>query len=89
MMECLRAVIFLMPAQFLLFLTLLAINYGSAQTNYNTIQSKLLPQTTGTTPLYFKMPNIPTSEQFIQARVRALRTTVDPNYTYGYITYSG
>jgi phage-related protein len=61
-------------------------NLGSAQTNYNTIQSKLLPQTSGTTPLYFKMPNIPTNEQFINARVRALRTTVDPNYTYGYIT---
>ena len=59
---------------------------GSAQTNYNTIQRTLLPQTSGTTPLFFKMPNIPTSEQFIQARVRALRTTVDPNYTYGYIT---
>lgn len=61
-------------------------NLGSAQTNYNTIQSTLLPQTSGTTPLYFKFPNSPTSEQFINARVRALRTTVDPNYTYGYIT---
>jgi phage-related protein len=59
---------------------------GSAQTNYNTIQSVLLPQTQGTTPLYFKFPNIPTSEQFVNARVRALRTSVDPNYTYGYIT---
>ena len=59
---------------------------GSAQTNYNTIQRILLPQTSGTTPLYFKMPNIPTSEQFVNARVRALRTTIDPNYTYGYIT---
>ena len=59
---------------------------GSAQTNYNTIQRALLPQTSGTTPLYFKFPNSPTSEQFIGARVRALRTTVDPNYTYGYIT---
>lgn len=59
---------------------------GSAQTNYNTIQRTLLPQTQGTTPLYFKFPNIPTSEQFTQARVRSLRTTVDPNYTYGYIT---
>jgi len=59
---------------------------GSAQTNYNTIQSILLPQTSGTTPLYFKFPNIPTSEQFVDARVRSLRTTVDPNYTYGYIT---
>ena len=59
---------------------------GSAQTNYNTIQSTLLPQTQGTTPLYFKFPNSPTSEQFVDARVRSLRTTVDPNYTYGYIT---
>lgn len=59
---------------------------GSAQTNYNTIQRTLLPQTQGTTPLYFKFPNSPTSEQFVQARVRNLRTTVDPNYTYGYIT---
>jgi phage-related protein len=61
-------------------------NLGSAQTNYNTIQSTLLPQTSGTTPLYFKFPNSPTSEQFVNARVRALRTSVDPNYTYGYIT---
>jgi hypothetical protein len=59
---------------------------GSAQTNYNTIQSVLLPQTSGTTPLYFKFPNSPTSEQFVNARVRALRTSVDANYTYGYIT---
>lgn len=59
---------------------------GSAQTNYNLIQSKLLPQTSGTTPLYFKLPNSPTQEQFINARVRALRTTLDPNYTYGMIT---
>lgn len=59
---------------------------GSAQTNYNTIQSVLLPQTSGTTPLYFKFPNSPTQEQFINARVRGLRTTVDPNYTYGMIT---
>jgi hypothetical protein len=59
---------------------------ASAQTNFNTIQSVLLPQASGTTPLYFKFPNSPTSEQFVNARVRALKTTVDPNYTYGYIT---
>ena len=59
---------------------------GSAQTNYNTIQRTLLPQTSGTTPLFFKFPNIPGSEQFVDARVRSLRTSVDPNYTYGYIT---
>lgn len=58
----------------------------SAQSNFNTIQAKLLPQTTGTTPLYFKLPSQTTSEQVINARVRGLRTTIDPNYTYGYIT---
>ena len=56
----------------------------TAQENFNAIQRRLLPQTTGTTPLYFYLP--PNSTQFINARVRALRTTVDPNYTYGYIT---
>ena len=57
---------------------------NSAQTNFNLIQAKLLPQTSGTTPLYFILP--PSGEQFVNARVRALRTSVDPNYTYGMIT---
>lgn len=57
---------------------------NSAQTNFNTIQAKLLPQTTGTTPLYFILP--PSGEQFIDARVRSIRTTVNPEYTYGFIT---
>lgn len=57
---------------------------NSAQTNWNLIQAKLLPQTSGTTPLFFIMP--PQTEQFIKARVRVLRTSVDPNYTYGMIT---
>lgn len=56
---------------------------NSAQTNFNTIQAKLLPQQSGTTPLYFLLP--PFSEQFINARVRALRTVIDPEYTFGYI----
>jgi phage-related protein len=56
----------------------------SAQQNYNTIQSYLLPQTSGTTPLYFLMP--PSNTEFLNARVRALRTVVDPDYTYGKIT---
>jgi phage-related protein len=56
---------------------------GSAQENYNILQSVLLPQTSGTTPLYFLLPPNPT--QFINARVRALTSTVDANYTYGYI----
>jgi hypothetical protein len=57
---------------------------NSAQTNFNLIQAKLLPQTSGTTPLYFILP--PSGEQFVNARVRVLRTSVDPNYTYGMIT---
>lgn len=56
----------------------------SAQENYNTIQSYLLPQTSGTTPLYFLMP--PSNTEFLNARVRALRTVIDPDYTYGKIT---
>lgn len=59
-------------------------NGKSAQENFNTIQSYLLPQTSGTTPLYFLMP--PNQTQFLNARVRALKSTVDANYTYGYIT---
>jgi hypothetical protein len=67
-----------------IFNTFATTGGASAQTNFNTIQAKLLPQEAGTTPLYFLLP--PSGEQFINARVRALRTTVDPNYTYGYIT---
>lgn len=61
-----------------------ASSAASAQTNHNLIQAKLLPQKTGTTPLYFILP--PSGEQFIDARVRALRTSVDSNYTVGMIT---
>lgn len=66
------------------FVTFLTLGSGSntAQENYNTIQSILLPQTSGTTPLYFYING---SQQFLNARVRGLRTTLDPNYTYGYI----
>lgn len=66
------------------FLTLASVGH-SAQANFNTIQQALLPQFLGTTPLYFLMSNAG-GEQFINARVRGLKTTVDPNYTYGYIT---
>jgi hypothetical protein len=58
---------------------------ASAQDNYNTIQRTLLPQTQGTTPLYFMLSDNQV-EQVVYARVRALRTAIDPNYTYGYIT---
>lgn len=65
--------------------TILCVGSGavSAQTRLNTLQSVLLPQQSGTTPLYFLLP--PNNQQFINARVRAFRTTIDPNYTYGYI----
>jgi phage-related protein len=56
----------------------------SAQENYNTIQRALLPQTSGTTPLYFILSNN-LVEQVVYARVRGLQTPIDPNYTYGYI----
>ncbi len=60
-------------------------SYGkSAQTNLNELQQALLFQTSGTTPLYFLLPPAE-QDQFINARVRGFRTTVDPNYTYGYI----
>jgi phage-related protein len=58
---------------------------ASAQDNYNTIQRALLPQTQGTTPLYFALSDKDV-EQVVYARVRALQTNIDPNYTYGYIT---
>lgn len=57
---------------------------NSAQENFNALQAKLLPQTSGTTPLYFYLP--PNTTQFVNARVRALRTTVNADYTYGFIT---
>lgn len=55
----------------------------SAQANLNFLQSVLLPQQSGTTPLYFLIP--PNTQQFINARVRAVRTAITPEYTYGYI----
>lgn len=57
----------------------------SAQENFNTFQRYILPQRSGTTNLYFKLPDSPVSEQFVKARVRGLQSTIDPNYTYGYI----
>jgi hypothetical protein len=57
---------------------------GSAQANLNTLQQALIAQQSGTTPLYFLLSNA-AGEQVINARVRGFMTTVDPNYTYGYI----
>ena len=57
---------------------------GSAQANLNTLQQALIAQQSGTTPLYFLLSTA-AGEQVINARVRGFMTTVDPNYTYGYI----
>jgi hypothetical protein len=57
---------------------------SSAQANYNLLQAALLPQTTGTTPLQFQL-SLTSGLQLINARVRANKTLVDPEYTYGFI----
>lgn len=71
------------------YISMIIQTYGdgvnSAQVNYNTLQSILLPQTSGTTPLYFKLPTA-TTDQYINVRVRALTTSLSPEYTYGQIT---
>lgn len=67
-----------------MIIQILSSSAASAQANLNTLQTALLPQTAGTTPLYFILSNADT-EQVINARVRGFRTTVNPEYTYGYI----
>jgi len=57
---------------------------ASAQANYNSLQKALQPQQQGTTPLQFQL-SASGGLQFINARVRGNSTTVDPEYTYGYI----
>ena len=66
------------------FLTL-GGNGNSAQANFNLLQAALLPQQSGTTPLQFQLSTAGTL-QFVNARIRARATTIDPNYTYGYIS---
>jgi hypothetical protein len=56
----------------------------SASANYNLFQAAIQPQSTGTTALAFKLSPSDT-EKTIQARVRQVKTKVDPEYTYGYI----
>lgn len=59
-------------------------NGNSAQTNLNLLQAALLPQTSGTTLMQFQLsPSDPLRR--LNARVRVGKTTVDPNYTYGFI----
>jgi hypothetical protein len=57
---------------------------SSAQANFNLLQRALLPQTTGTTVLQFQLSTA-SGLQRVNARVRANKTLVDPDYTYGYI----
>lgn len=57
---------------------------SSAQANYNLLQRALLPQSTGTTIMQFQL-SLASGLQRVNARVRANKTLVDPDYTYGYI----
>lgn len=57
---------------------------SSAQANYNLLQGALLPQTSGTGILQFQM-DVGHPLQRLNARVRVNATSVDPDYTYGYI----
>jgi len=60
-------------------------NGNSAQGNFNLLQAAINPQQSGTTPLQFQLSPVD-NLQFVNARVRARATSLDPNYTYGYIT---
>ena len=57
---------------------------NSAQYNLNILQRNLLPQTQGTTPLYFLL-GYGEQEEVINARVRAFKAQINPEYTYGKI----
>lgn len=57
---------------------------SSAQFNYNLLQQNLLPQTSGTTVMQFQLSSAGTLQR-VNARVRANRTLVEPDYTYGFI----
>ena len=63
----------------------LAGNGNSAFTNYNLLQAALIPQQSGTTALNFQL-SADDAPQTIQARVRARKAAVTPDYTFGYIT---
>jgi hypothetical protein len=57
---------------------------SSAQANYNLLQRALLPQTSGTTVMQFQLSTA-SGLQRVNTRVRANKTLVDPDYSYGYI----
>ena len=60
---------------------------SSAQANYNLLQRALLPQTTGTTPLQFQLSGTDVLQR-VNARVRGSMSSIDPDYTFGYIKSS-
>jgi hypothetical protein len=57
---------------------------NSAQQNFDLLQQALIPQASGTTTLQFLLSQYDTEKQ-IGARVRGRRTTVDKDYTFGFI----
>jgi len=59
-------------------------NGNTAHKNFDLLQGALLPQTSGTTPLQFQL-SANGGLQRVNGRVRGNITTVDPEYTYGYI----
>ena len=59
-------------------------NGNTAFQNFNLLQQNLQPQQSGTTPLQFQLSPAG-GLQFINARVRAAKSVVDPDYTYGFI----
>lgn len=63
---------------------ILAGNGQSAFQNFNSMQANLIPQQTGTNPLQFQLSPAG-GLQFVNARVRARKSIVDPDYTYGFI----
>jgi Phage tail protein len=60
-------------------------NGNSAQQNYELLLAAVEPQSTGTTVLQFQLSPA-TGLQRVNARMRVQTTTVNPEFTFGYIT---
>jgi hypothetical protein len=56
----------------------------NAQQNLALFNQAMIPQQSGTTPLYFQLAPTDTTK-VLYARVRSRRVLVDPEYTYGFI----
>jgi Phage tail protein len=65
----------------------IAGNGNSAFTNFNLLQAAMNVQSSGTTTMQFTLSPYDNQQQ-IGARVRARKTTVNPEYTFGYIKSS-